>query len=506
MSITPLLNRFCKALYKKEYKKFASPCSVKAVQEGYLLSLLNKNSDTVYGKKYGFDKINSYRDFAKAVPVVTYEELESYISRISDGEKSVLTKEDVILLELTSGSSGGKKLIPYTKALKSEFQRGIKPWLYDIYNNVNGALDGKSYWSITPVTSGKTYTKCGIPIGFEEDTEYFGRLTGKLMKGIFAVSGEVKLIGDTDRFYFDTVRQLIACDKLTLISVWNPTFLSLICDYISEHKQKLQNAIPQKAEMIERAVAADNFTLLFPDIKIISCWADGSAAYQTADIKRRFPSVFIQPKGLLATECFVSFPLCGCKDSRLSIYSHFFEFKSLADGKIYPAWEIKSGEYEVIVTTGGGFYRYSSGDIVRVTEVFADRPPTIKFLRRSGITSDMFGEKLTEDFVRNTLLSVSVAEEFLLLAPDTDRYILYTTDIKITSDILDAALCDSYHYKYCRDLGQLKKARVEYICGNPKAAYIKRMQENGMRLGDIKPAYLSVQKNWENYFERKSLC
>lgn len=489
-------------LYRKEYRRFISPCNIREVQERYLLDLLEKNADTVYGRKYGFGKIGSYEDFAENVPLTVYEDYEPYISEMADGKANVLTAEKIKLFELTSGSSGGKKLIPYTRSLKNEFQRGIKPWLYDIYTSVNGTVDGKSYWSITPVTAGKTFTKAGIPVGFEEDAEYFGFIEQLIMKRLFAVDGSVKFSDDIKDFYFKTSLQLLSCKKLTLISVWNPTFLTILCDFIRDNAEMLSENLPEKKRAAFLEAAEENrFDKIFPDLKIISCWADGSAADYIGEIYRRFPDVHIQPKGLLATECFISFPLCGETGSRLSIRSHFFEFRSISDGRIVTAERLEKGEYEVIVTTGGGFYRYCIGDIIEVLEVFKDKPPLIKFLKRKGITSDLFGEKLTEEFVRGVCTTLTDEREFCLLAPEKNRYCLYTSSDEVTADMLDNALRESYHYNYCRQLGQLEKAEVTVVCGNPADAYIKRLSSEGMRIGDIKPAFLSPKSGWGSFFE-----
>lgn len=497
-----LLNNICRLLYQGEYKRFMKPCSIERVQTRYLTDLLRKNSGTVYGKKYGFSEIHSYEEFAKRVPLTVYEDYEPYIREISDGKKQVLTAEDVILLEPTSGSSGGEKLIPYTSSLQREFQCGIRPWLYDIYTSVEGVCGGMSYWSITPVTAGKSYTSCGIPIGFEEDTAYFGKLEQAVMRRIFAVDGSVKFAGSIEDFYDRTALQLIECKSLTLISVWNPTFLTILCDHIRNNAHKIAKRLPVKrAEEVIRGAAENNFSLIFPNIKIISCWADGSAADDIVGISERFPGVYIQPKGLLATECFTSFPLTGEEGSRLSIYSHFFEFKRLSDGKILTADKLSAGEYELIITTGGGFYRYCIGDIVEVIAVYPDRPPRIRFLRRSGISSDLCGEKLTEGFVRSVCAELGITESFCLLAPEGKRYRLYTTARGITDEMLDKALRESYHYNYCRELRQLECAQVCCVCGDPAKAYLERLTSEGMRLGDIKPAYLSRKSDWEDHFE-----
>lgn len=499
-----LLNGLCRLLYKSEYERFISPCSVSRVQGEYLKALLKKNADTVYGRKYGFGKIRCYRDFAERVPPTKYEDYEPYIQAMADGAENVLTNERVKLFELTSGSSGGKKLIPYTPSLRREFQRGIKPWLCDIYTKLPEVRTGKSYWSITPVTEGKSRTKAGIPVGFEEDAEYFGRIEQGIMRRIFAVDGSVKFLGDMDRFRAETARQLLNCGSLTLISVWNPTFLTILCDYIRDNSAELSLTLPENRRGEFLSNAADNrFERIFPELKIISCWADGSAADYIAELRGRFRGVYIQPKGLLATECFASFPLVGEEGSRLSVYSHFFEFRRLSDGKIVTAGKLRRGEYELMVTTGGGFYRYCIGDIIEVLETYPDRPPRIRFLRRGGASSDMFGEKLTEEFVRGALKKLGISESFCLLAPYGRRYRLYTTAENITSEALDRAMRESYHYDYCRKLGQLDCAEVTRITGDPKKRYLDKLNADGMRIGDIKPAVLSNKSGWENYFTFK---
>ncbi len=503
-----MLNQLCRMLYRREYRKFTAPCNVAQVQLQYLQGLLRRNADTVYGRKYGFAQIQSYADFAVKVPLTTYEDYEPYIADMAAGKEHVLTAEKIRLFELTSGSSGGKKLIPYTDSLKAEFQRGIRPWLCDIYTNIEGVCDGKSYWSITPVTAGKSFTEAGIPLGFEEDAEYFGKIEQHIMRMIFAVDSSVKFPESMRDFYLSTARQLLSCGELTLISVWNPTFLTILCDFIRDNAEELAGILPETKRTAFLADArTERFDLVFPDLKIISCWADGSAADHVQEVRRRFPGVRIQPKGLLATECFISFPLCGEEGSRLSIPSHFFEFRSLADGKITTADGLEKGEYEVIVTTGGGFYRYCIGDVIEVLETYPDHPPRIRFLRRKGVFSDLFGEKLSEEFVRSVLASLGIAGHFCLLAPEGNRYRLYTTAGNITADALDAALSESYHYAYCRSLGQLAQAELVPVSGDPAKAYLRRHTAEGMRLGDIKPAVLSRRSGWDAWFTRKDqLC
>ena len=501
MPANRLLNSAITAMYGREYSRFLRATDLEKVQSAYLSDLLRKNADTVFGREQGFADIHSYEEYAKHVPILTYEDYRPYIDRIAQGETCVLTAEPVRLLEPTSGSSDGRKLIPYTETLRKEFRRGIQPWLCDLYRRVPGTADGKSYWSVTPVTSRKEYSTGGIPIGFEEDAEYFGAMERHLMRGIFAVDSSVKFVSDMDEFYRRTCEQLLCCEKLSLISVWNPTYLTILCDYIASHRDSLAHAIPERRRRdVLDAIGKGRFDLVFPHLAVISLWADGSAADYDGRVAERFPGVRIQAKGLLATECFVSFPLTGEEGSRLSIYSHFFEFLCLTDGKIYRAHELKTGEYEIIVTTGGGLYRYRIGDVVDILETYANRPPRLRFLRRAGVTSDHFGEKLTEEFVKKVASRLAISDTFYLIAPEENTYVLFTNTENIDEERLDRELCENFHYNYCRSLGQLARARVVRVNGSPEEAYIKRLVADGMRLGDIKPSHLSNRSGWTTWF------
>lgn len=117
--------------------------------------------------------------------------------------------------------------------------------------------------------------------------------------------------------------------------------------------------------------------------------------------------VQIQGKGLLSTEVVSSLPLATrSTDPTLALDAHFFEFRlrsdDSSDGRMVRAHELQAGqEYEVVLTTGGGLYRYASRDVVR-----AGRGLTIRFLGRAGRSSDLVGKKLDQ-----TQVNVALAGE-----------------------------------------------------------------------------------------------
>ena len=218
-------------------------------------------------------------------------------------------------------------------------------------------------------------------------------------------------------------------------------------------------------------------------------------------VQEIFPNTVIQEKGLLATEGFISFPDTEKNLSKLSFYSHFFEFLSLDDNKIYNISEIETNKkYELILTTSGGLYRYCIGDIIEVISI-ENNVPYIKFAGRKGAVSDLFGEKLEESFLKNIMETYKQKIDFYMFAPNKNHYILFIkTDRKIDVQDLENKLRENFHYDYCRKLGQLKAIKMFTLTGQPEKEYIQACQNKNQKLGNIKMTALSKESGWENIF------
>jgi GH3 auxin-responsive promoter len=220
---------------------------------------------------------------------------------------------------------------------------------------------------------------------------------------------------------------------------------------------------------------------------------------------------------LIATEGAVTFPYGAHPGSVLAIRSHFFEFET-PDGSTRLAHELTRGSiYGVVLTTGGGLYRYRLGDLVEVVG-FADQAPLLKFLGKSERTSDLVGEKLAEPFVRNAIEGICetlhVEPTFALLAPGLEsppRYTLYLQAPNLGelngqfSQAIDDALSANPHYGYAVGIGQLAPASVHVIPSGVSAwdVYERRFVELGHKAGDIKPAFLDSWTGWGDRFGRK---
>jgi hypothetical protein len=489
-----------------------------AAQWRKLHGYLETNAHTAFGKAFGFDRIRSYQEFARQVPVAGYDSFEGFIHRIRDGEPNVLTSEPVTHLVPTSGSTGARKLIPFTNGLQQEFNAAIGPWILDLQRQAPAVLGGAAYWSVTPAFQVLREEKSAVPIGFDSDTAYLGGTRRHLAEAVMAVPSSVQHARTLTEFRFQTLLHLLRCRELRLISVWHPSFLTLLLDGLSEHWNDLLhelataqvNSPGSSVRRIRELRNADPSQpeKLWPKLRVISCWGDASAELSITALRRLFPNTLIQPKGLLATEAVVTIPFCG--QHLLALASHFFEFLD-AEGRIHLARELQLGEeYEVIVTTSGGLCRYRLQDRVGVTG-FLESVPALRFLGRVGNVSDRFGEKLSEAFVTGILDELTEdlpsPPRFALVAPDETqsglRYTLYLEG-HAPSEIakrMDALLRENPHYALCRDLGQLQPPALFLITGRGFETFAAReLARSNPRLGDIKPCSLSVHTGWSNHF------
>src|SRR5688572_4557753 len=79
------------------------------MQHRKLMAISERNQKPVYGKEHGFSSVKSLKDWQKAIPVVTYEDLRERVERMTRGEKNVLTAEAPVMFAKTSGTTGQPK-------------------------------------------------------------------------------------------------------------------------------------------------------------------------------------------------------------------------------------------------------------------------------------------------------------------------------------------------------------------------------------------------------------
>jgi hypothetical protein len=515
-------------------------------QEAVLAGYLACNARTGFGREANFaalaaagspaDVVAAYQ---QSVPVRTYDDFDPFIARIAAGERAVLTADPVLRLAPSSGSTAAAKLVPQTAASAREFSRAVDAWIGDLFWRRPALVAGQAYWSITPAVSfaaiaaarfGGRAGTLAVPVGFDDDAAYLGGLRRRLVDAVLAVPGDVRLVTDPDAFQYVTLLFLMRARSLRLISVWHPSFLVQLLDSIGRWRDRIADDIAQgtltppgsiapgvharlarrltpdarRAAELRRVNAGDAASV-WPGLTMVSCWGDGPAEPYARRLAQALPRATLEPKGLIATEAIVSIPFGGRHP--LAIGSHFFEFVD-AKGQPHLVDKLSTGEeYEVVLTTGGGLYRYALGDRVRVTG-WVDATPSIAFAGRSDRVSDRFGEKLSDGFVTAVLARIFAATpppRFAMLAPErTPAGVAYTLLVEPEGALpegleasLERALRQNPHYAWCVDLGQLRPARVVRVGPHADRAYLAACVARGQRLGDVKPAALQRDDGWE---------
>lgn len=502
------------------------------IQEAHLRALLERNAASAFGRLHGFAEIRDIADYQRRVPLQSWADVQPWVDRIAGGETGVLTSEPVLLLESTGGSTSSKQ-VPSTRSLQAEMRAAVAPWVTDLHLRRPGLARGRAYWSISPAIGVKA-AGAAVPVGFEDDAAYLGGRWQRLVTATLAVPAAVRHVTDLTAFRYATLLFLLHARDLVLVSVWHPSFFTLLLDALAPNLEQLirdvhdgtltppvplspalqatlgsrLRARPARAREVERI--GPRAAPLWPRLRLVSCWGDGHAGQLLPALQARLPGVEIQPKGLLATEGCVTIPFAGT--TPLAVRSHVFEF--LDGAGVHLVDDLEPGrQYSVVLTTGGGLYRYRLGDRVEVTGRLA-RTPTLRFLGKEDHVADLVGEKLDEGFVARCLANVlaSVGEgswpgpAFALLAPDRTAspagYTLYVDGLPMPrlAARVDAALAGRGDYRYARELGQLAPVRLFRIRGSGSEEYLDACRRAGQRLGDIKPLALSRRDDWSSVF------
>ena len=506
-----LLRRVLPPLLRRSYARLVEPLRNPALAQSALLKeLLRDAAATEYGRAHGVRAGDDYEAFAARLPLVGYDRLREWIERQQQTEGKVIVAERVLFYELTSGSNGAAKQIPYTQSLKDSFNRMFAVWLYDLLARGPRFETGKLFISISPAFQQKPKTARGVRVGLEDDAEYLNPWMRGLLKRFFVVPPAIKRLRDATDFKHALAVLLLAEARLEAISIWNPSLLEALLDFIAARRAALIDDLRRgsirrdgfayqfKRASHKRLSLLDeqpiDWARIWPHLKLISCWTDANARAAAQRLGERFPDVLIQGKGLLATEAPMTLPLIEAGGCVPMVGEVFYEFID-DSGKLSRLHELEAGrEYEIIVTPRGGLARYRIGDRVRVTH-FYQSTPCLEFIGRSDGVCDLVGEKLNESFVQSCLSQlVDSASRFQILLPvmaasGPCHYALVTDelagDVKGFAKRLDEAFCEAHHYQLARRLGQLAPLRV---CVAPAArdTYNDYFISKGMKWGDIK--------------------
>jgi hypothetical protein len=513
--------------YKKRINAFKNDMSsFKDFQLKQLSKLLALSEKTTWGQKHKVTSDWDYDIFSSQIPVTDYKDYEKSILNQMENKSNEICI-DCNRYQPTSGSTSGRKWIPYSKEFTQELNMAIGPWIGNLYSTYPRIKGGKHYWSLSWMPN-----ELREKLKDLDDLNVFSKWQQVIMRMTMASPNSVSHAKTAESAQLATLAWLCSCEDLTMLFVWSPTFALNLMDDLKKYKESLiiilkygewgkyqdqlnEVECPKSKrasnilEKWDEELSTSFLNLLWPKMSLISCWDTASSKPWATKLRNLFNNSSFQGKGLFATEGVVTIPFNG--RYVLSYKSHFYEFEVLDESKesedqpnrIIPSWELKNGMIvSPLITTGSGFFRYKIKDRLEVVD-FMNKCPCLVFKGRMGDV-DLVGEKTSPEMVE--LMFLKIEEKFptikclsLIGVEDLNNKPYYiclceseneNEKIEI-SQFIESELKDNFHYTLARDLGQLNHCTV-MIKINAWNTYQNILISKGMIKGDIKLEILTT--------------
>lgn len=521
--------------------------SIKDVQTRVLQDILKHNATCRYGEKHGFadiETIDSYR----RLPLTNYDISEALWPGFWD-DPANFTSDRLLAYFMTSGSTAKPKKIPVTSSLVREKSRAFGLFWDSIYS-VHPALESGNFIA-NFADSGVIARSAGNIAMMSETTFWNKRMQGFQDPRRWPLGKRLAEIPvSADRYY--VAARLALQGPLHCMMSLNPSTLVKFCQTIESNGGSLADGLvrgtwggsfdPESrnvpAALTDRLAANDaaarivreettagvksrlRLAAIWPELELIVCWQSALVEPYLNLLREYSHGIAFRDYITQSSECVIAVPLVdGQSGGLLAFTSHFFEFVpeqevSSEQPTVLSAWEIAEGEcYEPVVTTGGGLYRYRTGDCVRVTG-FIGAAPVLEFQSRLGNTSSMTGEKLTEAQVLAAFSAANqkgpvVLAEAIVFPRTTGlpHYGVLVPKKESRSEITRTHLNDwisLFETELCRANGEYKDKRSSLRLGDIRLLWIADADYREIEarfkpahIGDdqFKPAYLRKQRD-----------
>lgn len=358
------------------------------VQRELLSSLLSSASETEFGKRHLFSRLQSFDDFRKSVPLQTYDDLFPFIERLKDGEKGLLWPGEILWFAKSSGTTNQRsKLIPVSKdSLQECHYKGGKDLLGLYYNNHPN----------TKLFTGKHLIVGGSSeINYLNQNSYFGDLSAIIVKNLpwwcewrRTPSREIALLSQWEEKLEKMAKETVKDDVRILAGV--PSWTLVLLKRILEEN------------------GTNNIFDIWPNLELYMHGGVGFTPYQK-QFEEILPGTnmnYVQTYN--ASEGFFGIQDLVKSDDMLLMldYGIFYEFIPKEEWhKEEPQTilldEVEVGKpYEMVISTNAGLWRYRIGDVISFTN---NTPYRFKVVGRTAQYINVFGEELMIDNVENAL-------------------------------------------------------------------------------------------------------
>ena len=353
-----------------------------ALQHEVLKSLVERASDTEYGRNHVFKGIKGYEDFAKNVPVNTYEELKGDIDRMRHGERDILWPGKVRWYAKSSGTTNDKsKFIPVSKD-------GLQNIHY------SGGTDAVALY-LRNYSKSKLFDGKALILGGSHSPNY--NLQGSL-------------VGDLSAILIENINPLanlvrVPKKQTALLSDFEVKRDRIAHETLNKNVTNLSGVPSWMLSVLSRVMELSGKEHLEEVWQNIEVFFHGGVAF--TPYRKQYEQLITKPDMRYMETYNASEGFFGLQDdpndkSMLLMldYDVFYEFIPMDEfgtenPTVVPLWGVETGRnYAMLISTSCGLWRYIIGDTVKFTSV---NPYKFVITGRTKHFINAFGEELIVD-------------------------------------------------------------------------------------------------------------
>lgn len=439
-------------------------------QADVLRSLLQVQKGTVLGQLHGLGEIQTVDQFRQRVPIWPYQSYEPYVARAIAGEPNVMTADPIVYFNMTSGSTGSKKMIPVTQRSRNEVEKVNRLGIgfAAAAARKRGLSLGKMLLTSSAQSMGKTEN--GIPYGPVSVSGL--RLMNGIYRRIFAYPFEALQVGEFEARHYVCLAFALREKNLKVIGANFPVLGLRLAQYLEQHSEDLVNDVrnggfadwlpiepelraklerlcppnPKRAnelEVILRTEGRLTPKAVWPNLSLIITARGGTSNFYLERFPEYFGDVPVYGGTYASAESIFGIHRDFNTDGVIpALSSGFYEFIpedqwEMENPQTKLVHELTVGDrYRILVTNYNGLYRYDIGDVVEVEGYYNDTPtPLIIFRHRKGGVLCATTEKTTEFHVIQTMqhlqqeFDVALENFCVTLSKDLPSYYLLNIEL-----------------------------------------------------------------------------
>ncbi|MEZ7992741.1 MAG: GH3 auxin-responsive promoter family protein [Flavobacteriaceae bacterium] len=348
------------------------------VQEELLKGLINKAKHTEIGNQYDFNSIKTYTDFAKRIPITTYEDNQSNYERARKGESNIFWPTPIKWFAKSSGTTNAKsKFLPVSNESLEECHYAASKDLLCLYLNNNPDSE---------LFLGKSLRLGGSKELYKENGTVFGDLSAILI----------------DNMPFWAEFSSTPSNEVSLMPDWETKMQAIVDKTINENVTSLLGVPSWVLVLLNQVVESTGKNNLFEIWPNLEVYFHGGVSFDPylEQYKKLLPkNNFLYYETYNASEGFFAIQdRNNSKELLLMLdYGIFYEFIPMDTYDspkeiVIPLSDVELGKnYAIVITTNAGLWRYKIGDTIRFTSI---NPFRIKVTGRTKHHINVFGEEL----------------------------------------------------------------------------------------------------------------